>query len=88
MVYLRPDFAPSSRLPEERRGGVKGRFCLSCGAIYSQYAARHRGKPVYGNDHVGAPCSHEGEEFEPGAGWWEPAVEVLPAAAEPVPAES
>ena len=36
----------------------------------------------YGRDHIASPCSHEGESFEPGANWWEPAVEVLPEAAE------
>jgi hypothetical protein len=36
---------------------------------------------MYGKDHIAAPCAHEGEPFDPGEPWWEPAVEVLPAAA-------
>jgi hypothetical protein len=35
---------------------------------------------MYGKDHVAAPCAHEGDVFEPGAGWWEAAVLVLPQA--------
>jgi hypothetical protein len=40
----------------------------------------HRGKPMYGRDHIASPCSHEGDVFEEGAAWWEPGVEVLPEA--------
>ncbi len=69
-------------MPAERRGPVVGRFCKTCGSIYARFAAGHKGKPVYGKDHVAAPCSHEGEPFEPGDDWWEPAVELLPAPAE------
>ncbi len=54
-----------------------GRFCLACGSVYPRFADRHAGKPSYGKDHVASPCTHEGEEFDPAASWWEPAVEVL-----------
>ncbi|MEE8137820.1 MAG: hypothetical protein V3T81_02960 [Thermoanaerobaculia bacterium] len=74
-----PRPAPRSQIPEERRGRVVGRFCLTCGSVYSQHAARHAGKPMYGKDHLAAPCTQEGEKFEVGESWWEPAVEVLPA---------
>jgi len=86
------DPAPESQIAAERRGKVLGRFCRTCGSIYPSTHARHRGKPMYGKDHVASPCSHEGEVFEPGEDWWEPAVEVLPpppsdeAAAEGEPA--
>jgi hypothetical protein len=43
------------------------------------------GKAIYGKDHISAPCAHEGEAFDPDEGWWEPAVEVLPAPPEPEP---
>jgi hypothetical protein len=79
MAYRLPRAAPASSLPEERRGAVMGRFCKACGSIYARYAARHKGKPMYGKDHVASPCSHEGEEFVRAADWWEPAIEVLPA---------
>ena len=75
-------------LREEQRGEVKGRFCHSCGGIFPLYSARHRGKPMVGKDHIASPCSHEGDEFEPEVSWWEPAVEVRPAAAEPAVEES
>ena len=71
--------APESRVPEDRRGRRVGTFCLECGSTYALHRAVHKGKPVYGRDHVSSPCSHEGEPFEPGASWWEPAIEVLPA---------
>lgn len=86
MTYRTPRAAPASTLPEERRGAVLGRFCKSCGSVYPRFAARHKGKPMYGKDHVATPCSHEGDEFLAGESWWEPAVEVLPAAE--TPAES
>jgi hypothetical protein len=35
---------------------------------------------MYGRDHIASPCTHEGEAFEAGENWWEPAVEVLPEA--------
>ena len=60
-----------------------GRFCLSCGSVYPLFTRLHRGKPSFGKDHVSAPCTHEGEAFESGAEWWQPAVEVLPPVAEP-----
>ncbi len=78
MVYRIPDAAPLSQIAEERRGREVGRFCLVCGSTYPLHRGRHTGKPVYGKDHIAAPCAHEGELFEPGAPWWEPAVEVLP----------
>ena len=37
---------------------------------------------MYGRDHIASPCSHEGDAFEEGANWWQPAVEVLPEAVE------
>ncbi len=86
MVFRAPRPAPVSRISEERRGRVVGRFCLVCGGVYPRYGARHAGKPIYGKDHVAAPCAHEGEPFEAGDEWWEPAVEVLPAP--PAPAET
>ena len=79
MAYRRVDVAPAAAVEEARRGAVKGRFCRACGGVFPRYAASHRGKPIYGKDHVASPCSHEGDDFEPGASWWEPAVEILPA---------
>lgn len=78
MTYRSPALAPVSRVPSPRRGVTGGRFCRGCGSIYSCYASRHTGKPMYGKDHVSAPCSHEGEAFGAGDDWWEPAVEMLP----------
>jgi len=78
-MYRHIASAPESSLPAERRGRVVGRFCHGCRSIYSPLARRHAGKPVYGRDHVAAPCANEGRAFEPGADWWEPAVELLPA---------
>jgi len=78
MVYRHPEAAPLSQIPEARRGRTIGRFCLVCAAIFPLHRSRHTGKPIYGKDHIATPCAHEGEEFEPGASWWEPAVEVLP----------
>jgi uncharacterized OB-fold protein len=83
MVYRAPRPAPASTLPAERRGRVLGRFCRACGSVYPLYAARHKGKPMYGKDHVASPCGHEGDEFVAGEAWWEPAVEPLPAAPAP-----
>lgn len=80
-MYRAPNVAPLGLLAEARRGPVKGRFCKSCGSVYALYSPRHKGKPMFGKDHVAAPCTHEGERFEAGADWWEPAVEVLPAPA-------
>ena len=37
---------------------------------------------MYGRDHIASPCSHEGDVFEEGANWWQPAVEILPEAVE------
>lgn len=80
MAYRTTDGAPASKIAAERRGPVVGRFCLTCGAVYALHAAAHHGKPIQGRDHIASPCAHEGEAFEMGEGWWEPAVEVLPAA--------
>jgi hypothetical protein len=82
MVYRFPHAAPQSLLSEDRRGRTIGRFCKVCGSIYPPHRLRHRGKPLYGRDHIAAPCSHEGDVFEEGEAWWEPAVEVLPEAIE------
>lgn len=87
MVYRAPHPAPESRVPEERRGPVVGRFCLACSAVFSPHAARHQGKGLYSKDHISSPCAHEGEPFEPGADWWEPAVTVLPPPAAPAEGE-
>lgn len=81
MVYRKPLVAPASSLPAERRGAVTARFCKVCGEFYPLHRARHSGKPMYGRDHIAAPCAHQGDEFEPGAAWWESGVEVLPPAA-------
>ena len=81
MAYRGPEAAPASCIPAERRGRVLGRFCLACGEVYSLHAGFHSGKPLHGKDHVASPCPHEGEAFDPGESWWEPAVEVLPAPA-------
>jgi hypothetical protein len=81
MVYRTPRAAPASSLAEERRGEVVGRFCKACGSIYPRYAGQHKGKPMYGKDHVASPCSHEGDEFLADEAWWEPAVDLLPGLA-------
>jgi hypothetical protein len=62
-----------------------GHYCLICASLYPLHRATHTGRPVYGRDHIASPCTHEGDVFEPGASWWEPGVEVLPAAAAPPP---
>lgn len=77
MAYRGPEAAPESSLALERRGAVLGRFCKTCGGVYPLHAAAHKGKPIHGKDHISAPCAEEGEEFAPGAPWWEPAVAVL-----------
>lgn len=82
MVYRTSMPAPAGQVPEARRGRTVGIFCLECGSVYPLHRTRHAGKPVYGRDHIAAPCAHEGEELAPGEPWWEPAVEVLPAPAE------
>lgn len=83
MVFRLPRVTPHSLVSEERTGRVVGRFCLACGNVYPQYSARHKGKPSYGEDHVAAPCSHEGQRFDAGESWWEPAVEVFPELEDP-----
>ncbi|MEA2558665.1 MAG: hypothetical protein QOH06_169 [Acidobacteriota bacterium] len=82
MVYRYPEAAPQSQIAEERRGRTVGRFCHTCGSIYPLHRSTHGGKPMYGKDHVSSTCAHEGEVFDPAEPWWEPAVEVLPLAAE------
>ena len=79
MTYRSLRVAPAAAVDEARRGPVKGRFCRACGGVFSLHADRHKGKPVYGKDHIAAPCAHEGDAFDSGEAWWEPAVEVLPA---------
>lgn len=83
MVYRTSMPAPESRVAAERRGRQVGIFCQACGAVYPLHRSRHTGKAVYGKDHISSPCPHEGDEFAPDEGWWEPAVEVLA----PPPAE-
>lgn len=85
-MYRVPDPAPERQVPPERRGPVLGRFCLVCGNVYPTSRAKHSGKPLYGKDHVSAPCLHEGDRFAAGEEWWQPAVDVLPPPAE-TPAE-
>ena len=77
-MYRGPEAAPESSLPPERRGRVVGRFCRACATVYPLHARAHKGKPVHGKDHYASACTHEGDEFTPGEGWWEPAVEALP----------
>jgi hypothetical protein len=79
-MYRFPHAAPQSQIPEERQGRTIGRFCLVCGSIYPLHRGRHHGKAMYGRDHIASPCSHEGDAFEEGVPWWQPAVEVLPEA--------
>jgi hypothetical protein len=86
-MYRVPQAAPASQLPPERRGPVVGRFCKACGAVYPKFRTRHSGKSLYGRDHIASPCTHEGEPFEPGDAWWEPAVQPLPAPPAAVAAE-
>jgi hypothetical protein len=81
MVFRAPKAAPQSKVAPERRGHIVGRFCLRCAQIYPLQRALHTGDPIFGRDHVASPCAHEGLAFELGAGWWEPAVELLPAPA-------
>ena len=78
-MFRAPRPAPASRVPEGRRGAVQGRFCHGCGGVYPTQRKEHSRDPIHGKDHIASPCSYEGSAFEPGADWWEPAVEVLPA---------
>ena len=84
MVLRLPRAAPASRIPEERRGHLVGRFCHGCNQVFPLQRRQHSGDPIHGRDHVASPCPYEGAVFEADASWWEPAVEVLPP---PVPAE-
>jgi hypothetical protein len=77
MMYRVPQVAPQSQVPPERRGPVVGHFCLVCASVYPLHRAIHKGRPVYGRDHIASTCAHEGDAFAPGASWWEPAVEVM-----------
>lgn len=83
MAYRRPNAAPASVVEPARRGRPLGRFCHSCGGTFPPHLSVHRGKGVglSTRDHVASPCTHEGDRFEEGEEWWEPAVEVLPASA-------
>jgi len=83
MVFRAPKAAPASRLTEERRGHVIGRYCHGCNQVFPLQRGVHSGDPIYGRDHVASTCAYEGWLFEVGAEWWEPAVEVLPAPAPP-----
>ena len=77
MVYRAPRSSPLSRLAEERRGALVGRFCHGCNQVFPLQRRLHTGDPIYGRDHVASTCPYEGWAFEAGADWWEPAVEVL-----------
>ena len=79
MVYRVPQVAPQSQVPPERRGRVLGHFCLVCASVYPLHGATHKGRTVYGRDHIASTCAHEGDLSAPGESWWEPAVEVLAA---------
>jgi len=81
MTLRVPQAAPASQIAPERRGRVVARFCHGCQQLYPLLRATHRGRPIYGRDHIGSTCSYEGQRFEEGATWWEEAVEVLPQAA-------
>lgn len=83
MAFRRPDVAPQSIVDPARRGREVGRFCHRCKSVFPLHLGIHRGKGIglFGRDHVISPCSHEGEPFEPGDNWWEPAVEMLAAEA-------
>ena len=78
MVFRAPKAAPESRVAAERRGALLGRFCMGCNQIFPLQRRMHSGDPIFGRDHVASPCPYEGWAFEPGADWWEPAVDVLP----------
>jgi hypothetical protein len=88
MVFRAPRAAPQSRVPAERRGHVVGRYCHGCNQVYPLQRAMHTGDPIAGRDHVASTCPYEGWAFEPGAKWWESAVEVLPPPAPPPAAAS
>jgi hypothetical protein len=83
MVFRAPKAAPESLVPADRRGHLVGRFCRGCNQIFPLQRRMHSGDPIFGRDHVASPCPYEGQAFEPGAPWWDRAVEVMPA---PVPA--
>lgn len=88
MVLRLPRAAPASRIPDERRGHLLGRFCHGCNQVFPLQRRQHSGDPIHGRDHVASPCPYEGSAFEPGASWWEPAVEVLPPPPAPAEAET
>jgi hypothetical protein len=83
MVYRAPRAAPLSLVPEPRRGHLVGRYCHGCNQVFPLQRRLHSGDPIYGRDHVGSTCAYEGATFEPGAEWWEPAVDMLPPPAPP-----
>jgi hypothetical protein len=85
MSYRQPPVAPESTVDPSRRGPRAGKFCRACSEFYPFLLNRHTGKPMHGRDHIAAPCAHEGDEFTPGETWWEPAVEIRPAAVAPPP---
>ncbi len=78
MSFRYPPAAPASQIAPERRGAATARFCHGCQQLYPLLRARHVGRPIYGRDQVASACSYESLPFEPGASWWEEAVEVLP----------
>jgi hypothetical protein len=81
MVFRAPKAAPTSRVPDQRRGHVIGRFCHGCNQIFALQRRLHSGDPIQGRDHVASTCPYEGSTFEAGASWWELAVDILPAPA-------
>ena len=83
MTYRQPPSAPESTVDPARRGAQVGKFCRACAEFFPLHRGRHAGKPMHGRDHVASPCAHEGDAFTPGETWWEPAVEILPAASPP-----
>lgn len=86
-MHRAPHPAPQSQIPNERRGEVVGRFCHGCGATFSIHTSIHKGKGLYSKDHISSPCAHEGDRFQEGEDWWEPAVLVLPPSPEPAAGE-
>src|SRR5947209_17655719 len=79
-MYALPHASPAGHVPEGRGGRTTGRLWLLCSTIYPLHRARHTAKRMYGRGTSASPCAHEGEVFEPGADWWEPAVEIVPEA--------
>lgn len=88
MAYRQSEPAPEGLVPAERRGRRLGTYCRACTSFYPLHHAVHSGKPLYGKDHISSPCQHEGEAFEAGADWWEPAIEVKAEVKPEVPVAS